>query len=117
MATGLLGFDILRRYVESNQRRVALLGAFRGKAVKSEYRLASGGGTFSGPYFGLDQATDKLTLELFRLALRELYINMPDEESAAIFESMADKNVSVTAAIGCCSLTPLTQSSQDNHAP
>ena len=89
---GLLGFDILRRYAESHRRRVTLFGAFRGKAIKSEYRFANGGGSFSGPIYGLDQPTDKLTLDLFRNALLELYINMPLEESAAIFAMMQDEN-------------------------
>ena len=168
---GLLGFDILRRYVESNKRRVALLGAFRGKAIKSEFRFA-GGGSFSGPYFGIDQPTDKLTcvlratnvrsrmaatslsprlaassrfhaldsppenalfdprsslityvyvpsrrLDLFRLALLELYISMPLEESEAIFRSMADENgmVGIVDLMRECRAEPCDSSARFNR--
>ena len=90
---GQIGFDILRNYIESNsRRRVLLLGAFRGKAVKTQHRFSRGAGTFSGPYYGIDQASDKLSLDLFRTALLELHINLPLEESEAIFTAMADEN-------------------------
>jgi len=88
---GRQGLEMLRTYIDaSNKRYTLLLGAFRGQAKRPEYRFAGGRGSFAGPYFGIDQASDKLSLDQFRNALMELHINMPLAESEAIFAVMAD---------------------------
>ena len=76
----------------SNKRFTLLLGAFRGQAFRPQYRFSRGAGSFRGPYYGIDQPSDKLTLDQFRNALIELRINMPLAESEAIFAVMADQH-------------------------
>lgn len=54
--------------------------------------MQRGQGTFSGPYFGIDQPSDKLNLDQFRNALMELHIHLPLSESEAIYAVMADEH-------------------------
>ena len=88
---GLRGLEMLRAYTEKNRRNLtALLGAFRNQSARPLYRFAGGRGTFHGPYYGIDQPSDKLTLDQFRNALLELHLELPLAETEAIFTAMAD---------------------------
>ena len=84
---------MLRVWTDSSKNRLRLLlGAFRNQVVRPQYRFCSGGGSFNGPYYGIDQPSDKLTLDQFRNALIELNIDLPLEESEGIFAVMADSH-------------------------
>ena len=88
---GRHALDSIRRYVERDKKRLTLLlGAFRNQAVRPLYRFADGHGSFSGPYYGLDQPSDKLNLDQFRNALMQLLIHLPDSETEGLFAVMAD---------------------------
>ena len=85
---GVIGFELLRDLFAS-QPLSKLLGAFRGQARTPQYRFASGHGSFSGPYYGIDQASARLSFEQFRMALIELMLDLPDGEAEAIFATIA----------------------------
>ena len=97
-APGTNGLELLRIWIDqhrqrtTNKRLTLLLGAFRGQSTRPLYRFARGGGSFRGPYYGIDQPSDKLTLDQFRNAILELRITMPLAESEAIFTVMADSD-------------------------
>ena len=90
-APGTNGLELLRIWIDqhrqrtTNKRLTLLLGAFRGQSTRPLYRFSRGGGSFRGPYYGIDQPSDKLTLDQFRNAILELRITMPLAESEAIF--------------------------------
>jgi len=85
---GFLGFEVLRAYA-SQHSHSKLIGALRGQFAQPQHRFGSGHGTFKGPYYGIDQASPRLTLAHFSNALNELQLNLPSGEIEAIFKVIA----------------------------
>lgn len=81
---GFLGFEVLRAYADQHSNS-KLIGALRGQIAQPQYRFGSGHGTFRGPYYGIDQASPRLTLPHFRNLLKELNLNLPEGEVDAVF--------------------------------
>jgi hypothetical protein len=95
--------EVLRAYA-SHRSNAKLIGALRGQFPPTQYRFGSGHGTFTGPYFGIDQPVPRLTLEQFKGALREMQLNLPQGEIEAVFNTIDGIDGDVNGSISLSEL-------------